>query len=75
MKNSMKKVYLSTDNPMNGKNLVLMVGETKLDLNKTKLPLLRDQPRAGSEIKPLTQHQGYDNVLPGQDYIALLVGR
>jgi hypothetical protein len=34
--------------------------------NQTTLP--RDQPGAGSEMKPLTYDRGYDNVLLGQGY-------
>jgi hypothetical protein len=35
-------------------------------ITKIILPLLRDQPSAGSEMKPLTLDGGYNNVLLGQ---------
>jgi hypothetical protein len=37
-------------------------------IGKTKLPLLRDRPCAGSEMKLLTSYRGYDKVPLGQGY-------
>jgi hypothetical protein len=34
---------------------------------KTELPLPRDQPSAGSDMKPVSEDRGCDNVLLGQD--------
>lgn len=44
---------------------VLRVVET---LSETKLPLLRDQPSIGTEIKLLTWDRWYNDVLLGQGY-------
>jgi hypothetical protein len=51
------------------RTLVIILGVDRLLIMlQTKLPSLRDQSSAGSEMKLLTYYRGYDNVLLGQGY-------